>query len=142
MPFLSPRTWAHRAIHVLLWGSLFLGGCSGGAVAQSDAPPDWFLNPDQSYDPSRYLLAPAEGPSAQAAENRAFGNLARRFVADVEAGQSLRDEYEEVKTDGEVTDTQQETVMITESDVQSDQSLLNTEVLQRTQVGGDRKSVV
>lgn len=111
-------------------------GCSGGASAQSDgSPPDWFLSPDEAYDEERYLTAVASGPSAQAAQNKAFGNLARVFEADIEASKELRDDYQEVQTGGEVTSSSQETRLITRSDVRSDQKLLNSEVLERKQVG-------
>jgi rubrerythrin len=111
-------------------------GCSGGASAQSDgSPPDWFLSPGEAYDEERYLTAVASGPSAQAAQNKAFGNLARVFEADIEASKELRDDYQEVQTGGEVTSSTQETRLITRSDVRSDQKLLNSEVLERTQVG-------
>lgn len=121
---------------LVLAGLLVLGGCSGGAAAQNDdTPPDWFLNPDEAYGGERYLTAVASGPSAQAAQNKAFGNLARVFEADIEASQELKDDYREVQTGGEVTSSTQETRLITRSDVQSNQKLLNSEVLERQQVG-------
>ncbi|MFB6273353.1 MAG: LPP20 family lipoprotein [Salinibacter sp.] len=130
-------------LRVLLLGSLLLvGGCSGGAVAQSGSPPDWFVNPNQAYDEAQYLLATASGPSAQAAQNRAFGNLARRFSAEIQASKELLDEYREVKKDGEVTSAQQKTVMITKSDVQSDQTLLNAEVLEQAKAGSKYYALV
>lgn len=110
-------------------------GCSGGAVAQDEeSAPDWFLNPSEVYDEDRYLMAVASGPSAQAAQDQAFGNLARVFEADIDASQELREDYQEVTEDGDVTGTQQETRMITRSDIQSDQKLLNSEVLEQAEV--------
>jgi hypothetical protein len=126
-------------LRLALLGTVAAGllGCSGGAAAQGDgSPPDWFLNPDEAYDEERYLTAVASGPSAQAAQNKAFGNLARVFEADIEASKALKDEYREVQTSGEVTSSRQETRLITRSDVRSDQKLLNSEVLERKQ-GGD-----
>lgn len=125
-------------LRLALLGTVAAGllGCSGGASAQSDgSPPDWFLSPDEAYDEERYLTAVASGPSAQAAQNKAFGNLARVFEADIEASKELRDDYREVQTGGEVTSSTQDTRLITRSDVRSDQKLLNSEVLARTQVG-------
>jgi hypothetical protein len=123
----------------VLVGSLAVGlvGCSGGAAAQQSAssPPNWFLNPDEAYSESRYLTAVSSASSAQAAQNNAFGNLARIFEADIQASQDLRDEYREVQESGDVTQSRQETRMITRSDIQSNQKLLNSEVLEQQQVG-------
>jgi hypothetical protein len=120
-------------------GALAVGlmGCSGGAAAQQSASsaPNWFLNPDEAYSENMYLTAVASASSAQAAQNQAFGNLARIFEADIQASQELRDEYEEVQQSGDVTQSRQETRMITRSDVQSNQKLLNSEVLEQQQVG-------
>lgn len=123
---------------VLVLGGL---GCSsGGAAAQSGgsdtSPPNWFLNPDDAYSDATYLTAVASGPSAQDAQSKAFGNLARVFEADIEATKNLRDNYREVKKDGQVTSTQEESVLITKSNVQSNQKLLNSEVLERAEAGG------
>lgn len=124
-------------LRVFVLGSLLaLGGCSGGAVAQSDGPPKWFAHPDRAYSDQRYLTATAAAPSDQAARNRAFGNLARVFSADIQTSQELLDEYREVRGNEDNVDTQRETVMITKSDVGADQKLLNAEVLERARVGG------
>lgn len=126
-------------LRILLLGALVAFGtmgCSGGAVAQDDeSAPDWFLNPSDVYDEDRYLMAVASGPSTQAAQDQAFGNLARIFEADIDASQELRDDYQEITEDGDVTGTQQETRMITRSDIQSNQKLLNSEVLEQAQAG-------
>lgn len=114
---------------------LLLGGCSGGDVAQKSGPPNWFTNPDQTYNEERYLLVSAEGPSTQTAQNRAFGNLARTFAADIRASRRLLDKYQEVKKDREIAGSRQETVMITQSDVRSDQTLLNARVLEQAKIG-------
>lgn len=129
---------------VLLGGVFSFGvGCSGGAAAQSSKEaPDWYLNPDDAYAEDRYLTAVASGQSAQLAQDKAFGNLARIFEADIEASQALRDDYQEVKTDGEVTGTERETRMITQSDVQANQQLLNSDVLERAQVGDTHYALV
>lgn len=125
-----------------LMSLLLLGGCSGGDVAQKSAPPDWFTNPDQTYNGERYLLAPAEGPSTQTAQNRAFGNLARMFAADIQASQELFDKYREVKKEREIAGSRQKTVMITQSDVRSDQTLLNAQVLEQAKVGSKHYALV
>lgn len=124
-------------LHVLALAALvvFTTGCAGGASAQSDsAPPDWFLNPDDVYNEARYLMATASGPSSQAAQDEAFGNLARIFEADIDATQELKDDYQEVKEGGDVTETQQETRLITRSDIRANQELLNSEVLEQASV--------
>ena len=122
----------------VLSGLVFgLMGCSGGATAQQTAssPPNWFLSPEEAYSESRYLTAVASASSAQAAQDKAFGNLARIFEADIQASQALREEYEEVQRGGTVTQSQQDTRMITRSDIRSNQKLLNSEVLEQQQVG-------
>ncbi len=135
----------HRiAIHSRLYVFVLLGGivvgfmgCSGGATAQQNgsSPPEWFLTPDEAYSESRYLTAVASASSAQAAQDKAFGNLARIFEADIQASQDLREDYREVQEGGEVTQSRQQTRMITRSDIQSNQKLLNSEVLEQEQVG-------
>ncbi len=128
---------------VLVLGVL---GCSTkSTVAQSGgdaSPPDWFLNPDEAYSDDTYLTAVASGPSSQEAENKAFGNLARVFEADIQATQDLKDKYREVKKGGEVTETSEESVLIDKSTVQSDQKLLNSEVLERGNKGDKHYALV
>ena len=135
--------FAQRSIGTTLWCALVLGGvlvcsvagCAGGGASQSEAaPPDWFLNPDAAYSDETYLTAVASGPSAEAAQNRAFGNLARVFEADITASQALKDEYQEVKEDGSVTGTQRDTRLLTQADVRSNQTLLNAEVFEQQKV--------
>jgi hypothetical protein len=120
------------AILAVAMGAL---GCSGGSATSSEpAPPDWFLNPDAMYADATYLTAGGSGPSAEAAQNQAFGGLARAFEADIEAQQSLKDDYEEVQRDGAVTGTQRDTRLLTRADVRSSQKLLNAEVLEQQKV--------
>jgi hypothetical protein len=112
-------------------------GCAGGGATQSEpAPPNWFLTPEAAYSDEAYLTAAASAPSAQAAQNQAFGNLARVFEADIEAQQTLKDEYQEVKRDGRITDTQRDTRLLTRADVGATQKLLNAAVLEQKKVGG------
>jgi hypothetical protein len=123
--------------------STSLGGCAGGSAAQTDAAaPAWFVRPDVAYSEQAYLTAVAAGPSAQAAEDRAFGNLARIFEADIEAQQQLREDYREVQTGGEVTGSQQDTRLVTRSDVRSNQKLLNAQVLERAAADGTHYALV
>lgn len=131
---------------LLLIGAVCLGsvvGCSGGAAAQSESsPPDWYLNPDEAYSEQRYLTAVASGATSQEAQNKAFGNLARVFEADIQASQDLRDDYREVQQGGEVTESQKETRLITRSDVQSNQKLLNSDVFEQGQRGDTHYAMV
>jgi len=114
-----------------------MSGCAGGGSTQSaPAPPDWYLTPEAVYSDEAYLTAAASAPSAQAAQNQAFGNLARVFEADIEARQTLKDEYQEVKRDGRVTNTQRDTRLLTRADVGARQKLLNAEVLEQQKVEG------
>ncbi|MFB6273766.1 MAG: hypothetical protein ABEL51_12810, partial [Salinibacter sp.] len=118
---------------VALMGLILVGcGCAGDVTAQNDEasvdPPDWFENPNRAYSEDRYLVAVAKGPSAQAAQDRAFGNLARIFEADIQASRSLLDRYEEVTEDGEISGSEGTTLTIVASDITSDEKLLNTKV--------------
>mgnify|MGYP006278152621 CR=1 FL=1 len=140
------RTTSVSFFRLLVVGALLslgLTGCSGGAAAQSESgPPNWFLNPDEAYSEQRYLTSVASGPSSQAAQDKAFGNLARVFEADIEASQELRDDYREIQRGGEVTKSEQKTRMITRSDVRSNQKLLNSEVLEKAEAGGTYYAIV
>lgn len=142
----TQRAFLVSLIQIILAGAfvLLVGvGCSGGATAQSDSgPPEWFLNPDDVYADGQYLTAVASGPSAQAAQDRAFGNLARIFEADIEASQELRDDYREAKQNGNVTNSEQDTRLITKSDVRANQQLLNTEVLEQDEVDDTHYALV
>lgn len=140
-----------QPVHILeglaLVGLLFVGGgCAGGATAQPDdasvSPPGWFAAPNQAYPDDQYLVAVAKGPSPQAAQDRAFGNLARIFEADIQASQSLLDRYEEVTDDGEGREGEGRTLIVTRSDVESDETLRNTEVLAQEQVGSSHYALV
>lgn len=120
-----------------------LTGCAGGAATQTDTgPPAWFGNPDAAYSEQTYLTAVAAGPSAQAAEDKAFGNLARVFEADISAQQQLREDYREVQQGGDVTSSRQDTRLLTRSDVRSSQKLLNAEVLERATAEGRHYALV
>lgn len=126
------RSGIVRRFFLLVVCGMGLVGCTGGSVAQTDtAAPEWFVNPGDVYNEQEYLTAVAAGPSAQAAEDKAFGNLARVFEADIEAQQQLREDYREVQKGGDVTSSQQDTRLVTRSDVRSNQKLLNAEVLER-----------
>lgn len=62
-----------RLLLMVMFG-MGLMGCTGGSVAQTDtAAPEWFVNPGDVYNEQEYLTAVAAGPSAQAAEDKAFG---------------------------------------------------------------------
>jgi len=120
-----------------------LMGCAGGSAAQTDtAAPAWFVSPDEAYSEQTHLTAVAAGPSAQAAEDKAFGNLARVFEADIEAQQQLREDYREVQQGGDVTSSRQDTRLLTRSDVRSNQTLLNAEVLERAAAEGTHYALV
>lgn len=123
--------------------SIALAGCAGGAATQTDSgTPAWFVNPDAAYSEQTYLTAVAAGPSAQAAEDKAFGNLARVFEADIAAQQQLREDYREVQQGGDVTSSRQDTRLLTRSDVRSNQKLLNAEVLERAAAEGTHYALV
>ncbi len=146
MAYFSSRLFGFSVLRALLLGTfvVFGGlGCSSGGTAtvqgkeeaESSSPPNWFLNPGDVYSDDIYLTAVASGPTAQEAQNKAFGNLARVFEADIQATQDLKDKYREVRKGGTVTETSEESVLIDRSTVQSNQKLLNSEVLERASSG-------
>ncbi len=119
-------------------------GCSGGTEVQrqKEAVPSWFEQPDQIYSDQQYLTATAAGPSSQAAQNQAFGNLARIFEADIESRQQLLDDYREVRQQGDIESTEQTTRMVTQADIRSNQELLNAQVLEQQETGGTHYALV
>lgn len=142
--------WRYRilvALKALVLGSLLVVGflgCSGGTEIQrqQETPPSWFEQPDRLYSDQQYLTATATGPSAQVAQNQAFGNLARIFEAEIESSQQLLDDYREVRQQGNIEETEQTTRMVTQADVRSNQELLNAQVLEQEEANGTHYALV
>lgn len=61
---------------------LALGGC---AWVGQNAPPSWILGPSKDYPPDQYLTGVGQADAQDAANDRAYGAVARIFKAEVDA---------------------------------------------------------
>jgi hypothetical protein len=90
--------------------------------------PDWVNNPSEQFSNNRYLMAVGSSPSRQGAKNQAQANLAKIFVSKVDVNESYVDEFKET-TDSETgTTTHEETQLITNSQIESDQQMKNVQI--------------
>lgn len=60
-----------------------------GCASQKGAIPEWVVNPQTAYPPSRYLSSVGEGDTRRAAENSAAAGLARIFKSSIDATETL-----------------------------------------------------
>lgn len=73
---------------------LLLIGCS----STKRSVPEWVVNPQEVYAPSKYLVAVGEGDTRRAAENSAAAGLARIFESRIEATETLSETVQETGT--------------------------------------------
>ncbi|TYP93500.1 LPP20 lipoprotein [Fodinibius salinus] len=123
MSHLYSQTWSYIAslgvVLLLLPAQL---------MAQDSSLPQWVNNPSKQFSDAQYLMAVGSSTSRQGAKNQAQANLAKRFVAEVEVDENYVQEFkEQVNEQGETT-TQENTQLITQSDVGSDQQMKNVEI--------------
>lgn len=106
----------------------FMYGCSTTAEAQNADLPAWIDDPSRQFSEDQYLMAVGSSPSREAARNQAQANLAQRFVSDVEVEESYVNEFEEITDSEEGTTTRENTNLITESEVGSNQQMKNVQI--------------
>lgn len=131
-----PFKLIRKAVLVFVTGVILTTvGCAESAFSQ-DNPPVWIENPSRAYSDSRYLMATGSGSSLQRAEEAALANLARIFEATIESDRQTVQDYEEISRDGQITATEETARMLNLTNVRSEQDLLNTEILTRSESGG------
>lgn len=108
----------------------FTYGCSATAEAQSSGLPAWVNNPSDQYSENKFLMAVGSSPTREGARTQAQSNLAQIFVSEVEVNESYVNEFEEITDSEEGTTTREETNLITESQVKSDQQMRNVEIME------------
>lgn len=106
----------------------FSYGCSTTAEAQSSGLPTWVNNPSNQFSEDQFLMAVGSSSSREGARNQAQANLAKRFVSEVEVEESYVNEFEEITDSEEGTTTRENTNLITESEVGSDQQMRNVQI--------------
>lgn len=107
---------------------LFSYGCSATAEAQSSGLPAWVNNPSQQFSENQYLMAVGSSPTREGARIQAQSNLAQIFISEVEVNESYVNEFQEITKSEEGTTTRENTNLITQSQVNSDQQLRNVEI--------------
>lgn len=107
---------------LLLALSLIIASC-----ASAPRTPLWLTSPGEVYPDRQYLTAIGSGASLQAAQDNATANLARTFRADVQASQTLIDDYLETMRNEDVN-LNRVTSLISTTQVTSNLEMLNVQV--------------
>ncbi|AXJ02423.1 LPP20 lipoprotein [Cyclonatronum proteinivorum] len=97
------------------------------SCASTPRTPQWLTSPGDVYPDQQYLTAIGSGSSLQAAQDNAAGNLARTFRADVQASQTLVDDFLETMQ-GEDVNLNRITSLISTTQVTSDLEMLNVQM--------------
>ncbi len=97
-------------------------------TAQGGDLPSWVNNPSEQFSNDRYLMAVGSAPSRQGAKNNAQSNLAKIFVSKVEVEEEYVQQYEETSSSDGGTQTQEQTNIITQSEVESNQQMRNVQI--------------
>jgi len=98
--------------------------CAAHAKKRKDSKPDWLKNPKTAYSEQMYLTAIGEGDSRSDAENMAAGKLARIFESNINAEETVNQRYMEL-TKNNKTDFEEQTDVIKNVNIQSQQTLFN-----------------
>lgn len=106
----------------------FIYGCSATAEAQSQGLPAWINNPSDQYNENQFLIAVGSSPTREGARVQAQSNLAQIFMSEVEVNESYVNEFEEITDSEEGTTIRENTNLITQSEVNSDQQMRNVEI--------------
>ena len=107
---------------------VFTYGCSATAEAQSQGLPVWIDNPSDQYSENQFLMAVGSSPTREGARTQAQSNLAQIFVSEVEVNESYVNEFQEITDSEEGTTIRENTNLITQSEVNSDQQMRNVEI--------------
>lgn len=103
-------------------------GCAQSSELSDSQLPRWVNNPSEQFSESRYLMAVGSSSTRQGARNQAQANIAKIFVSKVDVNESYVEEFKET-TDSETgTTTHEETQLITESKIESDQQMKNVQI--------------
>lgn len=96
------------------------------AEAQDNLPA-WVNNPAEQFSENQFLMAVGSSTSRQGAKNQAQANLAKIFVSDVKVDESYYQKFEENTSSGETT-VEENTQLITQSEVGSNQQMKNVQI--------------
>ena len=107
---------------------VFTYGCSATAEAQSQELPPWINNPADQFSERQFLMAVGSSPTREGARIQAQSNLAQIFVSQVEVNETYVNEFQEITDSEEGTTVWENTNLITDSEVQSDQQMRNVEI--------------
>lgn len=118
--------------HIYLLAGIILlaitSGCSVSAEAQNSDLPTWVDNPANQFSEDQFLMAVGSSSTREGARTQAQSNLAQRFVSEVEVNESYVNEFEEITDSEEGTTTRENTNLITESEVNSNQQMKNVQI--------------
>lgn len=106
----------------------FMYGCSTTAGAQSSSLPAWIDNPSEKYSENQFLMAVGSSPTREGARKQAQSNLAQVFVSEVEVNESYVNEFQEITDSEEGINTRENTNLVTQTQVNSDQQMRNVEI--------------
>ncbi len=122
---LKNRTW-RLSLGVLVAISAMLILSPYAVEAQNDLPA-WVDNPSEQFSENQFLMAVGSSTSRQGAMNQAQANLAKIFVSDVKVDESYYQKFEENTSSGETT-TEENTQLIMQSEVGSNQQMKNVQI--------------
>ncbi len=122
------RARIRRSLSTLFMIPLLLMVAPVDGEAQRSGLPVWVDNPSEQFSKNRFLMAVGSSASREAAMNQAQANLAKIFVSRVDVDESYVQEFNEtMDTEGEMSTTEN-TQLITQSQVGSNQEMKNVQI--------------
>lgn len=97
-------------------------------LAQGSELPGWVNNPARQFSEARFLMAVGSSTTRQGAKNQAQANLAKIFVSEVEVDESYLQEFKETTSAEDETTTEENTLLVTRSQVGSNQQMKNVQI--------------
>jgi len=96
-----------KSLSFILLSVMFVFACSSSqnTVRQGDEKPEWIDNPYKLFPKSMYLVGVGTGDTREAAENNAFGSIAKIFRSKIQVQQSVYEQF--LETDTQFSSTSQ-----------------------------------
>ncbi len=90
-----------KFVLLLLLGVMFTYACTPApkVVHQNDEEPEWIENPYKLFPKSMYLVGVGSGDTREAAENNAYGSIAKVFRSKIRVRQSVYEQFLETEKD-------------------------------------------
>ncbi len=102
------------------------------SLVHAEKQPVWITNPTSPYPEQEYLVGVGEGDTPKAAEDRAYGVIARIFKAEIDSRTTELEKYLQIETKGK-TEVQRHVAIEEMTKVTSEKVLENVKIAERWQ---------